>query len=154
MKKLLWLPGYILIGFLYFFPSEWGKNRNVSRGSRWWNHREALAPIFSIIFYIVFLLIIVMIISNKNTSTGNNPPSSPNQYVNKEPEVKEKDKLPVTIKEELPKITQDYSTKNDMDNTTSSLEEIFNPPLEDLKAEVINEPEKESTKICPIPGHC
>ena len=68
--------------------------------------------------------------------------------------VKEKDKLPVTIKEELPKITQDYSTKNDMDNTTSSLEEIFNPPLEDLKAEVINEPEKESTKICPIPGHC
>jgi hypothetical protein len=74
--------------------------------------------------------------------------------VNKEPEVKEKDKLPVTIKEELPKITQDYSTKNDMDNPTSSLEEIVNPPPEDLKAEVINEPEKESTKICPIPGHC
>ena len=95
-----------------------------------------------------------MVISNKNTPTGNVPTTPPNQYVNKEPEVKEKDKSPISIKEELPKITQDYNTNNDIDNPTSSVDEIVNPPPEDSKAEVINEPEKESPKICPIPGHC
>lgn len=60
MKKLLWAPGYIIIAIVYFFPTEWGKKRNVALGSRWWNYKDYLAPIFSICFYIFIAIKMVL----------------------------------------------------------------------------------------------
>ena len=59
MRKFIWAPGYIFIALLYFFPTEIGKSRNVSRGGRWWKYKDRIAPIISILFYLflVFCLI-------------------------------------------------------------------------------------------------
>lgn len=151
MKKLLWLPGYIFIGFLYFFPSEWGKNKNVTRGTRWWNHKDTIAPIISIIFYILIFLIIAMVIFHKDTPTENTSVSQPSQYSNIEPEVAEKENLPISTNEEIPK---DYSVKDDLNNPAPIVDEIINSPPEDSNAEVTINPDSEPPKICPMPGNC
>ncbi len=54
MKKILWLPGLIIIAVIYFFPNEWGNKKNVIRGSRWWAYKDTLAPIISIFLYLLF----------------------------------------------------------------------------------------------------
>lgn len=73
MKKLLWAPGYIIIAIVYFFPTEWGKKRNVALGSRWWNYKDYLAPIFSICLYIYIAIKMVF------PSTEVKPASEPIQ---------------------------------------------------------------------------
>lgn len=49
--RLFCLPGYVLLAFAFFFPTEWGKNRNVSMSGRQWRNKHAFAPIYSVIFY-------------------------------------------------------------------------------------------------------
>lgn len=53
MKKLLWLPGFVIIAIMYFLPTEWGKQRNVTRGGRWWAYKDNIAPVISILIYIL-----------------------------------------------------------------------------------------------------
>lgn len=71
MKKLLWAPGYIIIAFVYFFPTEWGKKRNVTLGSRWWNYKDALAPIFSVCLY--FFIAIKLLFPDTEVKTVSAP---------------------------------------------------------------------------------
>ncbi len=49
--RLLCLPGYAWLWVTFYFPSEWGKKRNVSRTGRQWRSRHVFAPIYSVIFY-------------------------------------------------------------------------------------------------------
>lgn len=74
MKKLFWAPGYIIIAIIYFFPTEWGKNRDVARGGRWWKYMDSLAPIISIALYIAIAIAIAIKVSTpevKSTSAPN-----------------------------------------------------------------------------------
>ena len=49
--RLLCAPGTILISMNYFFPKEWGKDRNVAKSSRDYRNVGVMAPIYSIVFY-------------------------------------------------------------------------------------------------------
>ncbi len=53
LRYVLWAPGYVLIAFVYFLPGEWGKGRNVAKGSRWWRYKHQLAPFLSITAYLL-----------------------------------------------------------------------------------------------------
>ena len=66
MRYILWLPGYIIIGLVYFLPTEWGKKRNVSLGQRGWKYRNRIAPVIAVTVYgILVLLIFVYVFSPK-----------------------------------------------------------------------------------------
>lgn len=73
MKYLLFLPGYIFIWVLYFFPVEWGKKRNVARGGRWFKYQDVFAPVVSILFY---LLIIIMALGGSSDKSSATLPNS------------------------------------------------------------------------------
>lgn len=47
----LFLPGYVFLACFFFFPTEWGKNRNVALSGRQWRYRKWFAPIHSIWIY-------------------------------------------------------------------------------------------------------
>ena len=49
--RLLCAPGTIFISMNYFFPKEWGKDRNVAKSSRDYRNVGVMAPIYSIVFY-------------------------------------------------------------------------------------------------------
>ncbi len=54
MRILLYLvfwPGYLVIVVRYFFPTEWGKGRNVSSSGRQFAHRDLFAGLYSIVIY-------------------------------------------------------------------------------------------------------
>ena len=57
IKYIVWLPGYAVLGLIYFFPTEWGRSRNVSRTSRFWEYRNVFAPAISIAVYFILLQI-------------------------------------------------------------------------------------------------
>jgi hypothetical protein len=81
MKKILWAPGYIIISCMFFFPTESGKDRNVARSRRWWEHRHEIAPLISMAFYAAILFSIYSGIqyrkSHNNDSTVNSSSESP-----------------------------------------------------------------------------
>ena len=58
---LLWrvfcLPGAILISLNFFFPKEWGNDRNVARSGRHYRNIETMAPWYSIAFYIGMIIL-------------------------------------------------------------------------------------------------
>lgn len=52
---LIFFPGYIFLAFFFFFPTEWGKNRNVALSGRQWRYRKWFAPVHSIwIYFFIF----------------------------------------------------------------------------------------------------
>ena len=59
--KTIWYifcaPGYAILWFNYFFPSEWGKKRNVARFGRSYRNKHVMAPIYAVGFYFMLLLI-------------------------------------------------------------------------------------------------
>ena len=48
-------PGYIILWLQFYFPTEWGENRNVTRGGRAWSNKHTMAPIYALGFYIVLI---------------------------------------------------------------------------------------------------
>ena len=55
---ILCLPGYVIIWFNFFFPTEWGKKRNVARSGRAYRNKHVMAPIYAAGFYFIMLMII------------------------------------------------------------------------------------------------
>jgi len=53
IKYVIWLPGYAFLSLVYFFPTEWGDGRNVSRTGRFWQYRGTFAPAISIAVYVL-----------------------------------------------------------------------------------------------------
>ena len=54
---LLFLPGYLILAFCFFFPTEWGKSRNVSMSGRQWRARRFFAPFHSIwIYFLIWVM--------------------------------------------------------------------------------------------------
>lgn len=53
LRVILFLPGYIVLGIRYIFPSEWGTDRDVTRTKRQWDFRHIMAPIISIPIYVL-----------------------------------------------------------------------------------------------------
>tara|TARA_B110000908_G_scaffold150287_1_gene184191 strand:+ start:444 stop:713 length:270 start_codon:yes stop_codon:yes gene_type:complete len=49
--RLFCAPGTIFISMNYFFPKEWGKDRNVAKSSRDYRNVGVMAPVYSFIFY-------------------------------------------------------------------------------------------------------
>lgn len=79
MRKILWAPGYLFIALMYFFPTEWGKKRNVAASGRWWRYQDALAPIISLAFYIFLAFKILLPDTaphNAQAASENNSPSN------------------------------------------------------------------------------
>ncbi|MEI6882071.1 MAG: hypothetical protein WCK82_12180 [Bacteroidota bacterium] len=66
--KLIWAPGYAILYIAYLFPKEWGKKRNVAQSGRQWKHRDVLAPIYSVIFYLVLIFLIISLVNPSNTT--------------------------------------------------------------------------------------
>jgi len=60
------MPGYIMLAFIYFFPTEWGKSRNTTMGARMWQFKGCFAPILSIIFYTILFFVLA---TNQKIST-------------------------------------------------------------------------------------
>ena len=54
--RLFCAPGTIFIYAQYFFPTEWGKKRNVAKSARDYRYGGVMAPIYSIVFYIGLIL--------------------------------------------------------------------------------------------------
>ena len=55
ISVLIFLPGYIFLAFIYYFPTEWGNKRNVTFGARQWRKRHLFGPFHSIwIYYLLF----------------------------------------------------------------------------------------------------
>jgi len=46
-------PGYVFLAACFFFPTEWGKSRNVAMSGRQWRYRKWFAPIHSLWIYFV-----------------------------------------------------------------------------------------------------
>ena len=49
LRYVLFFPGYALLWFMYYFPTERGKGRNVVRGGRSWRNRHVMAPIYTVL---------------------------------------------------------------------------------------------------------
>ena len=43
-----WSLGYALLWLQYYWPKEWGKERNVAKTGRQWRNRHVMAPIYTI----------------------------------------------------------------------------------------------------------
>ena len=60
--KSLWYlvcaPGYVILWLNYFFPTEWGKKRNVARSGRSFRNKHVMAPIYAAGFYFTVLIIL------------------------------------------------------------------------------------------------
>lgn len=55
LHVILFFPGYVFLGFFFFFPTEWGKNRNVALSGRQWRARRYFAPLHSLwMYWIIF----------------------------------------------------------------------------------------------------
>jgi len=54
--RLICLPGYAWLWVTFYFPTEWGKKRNVSRTGRQWRSRHVFAPIYSVFIYGIIAL--------------------------------------------------------------------------------------------------
>ena len=52
MYLLCW-PGYCIVYLHYFFPTEWGATRNVTRSSRQFAYRNFFAVFYSVIVYFI-----------------------------------------------------------------------------------------------------
>ena len=46
------IPGHIMLWIGYYFPTEWGKNRNVTMFGRQMREKHIFAPINSLFFFI------------------------------------------------------------------------------------------------------
>lgn len=66
IRYSVFLPGYIFLFVLFYFPTEWGKSRNVSRGGRQWRARHIFAPIHSIWIYFMLYLVIAGYLNDIN----------------------------------------------------------------------------------------
>jgi uncharacterized protein len=51
LKWLFWWPGYVVLFLQYFWPTEWGRGRDVAGGARRWRAREWVAPLYSLLIY-------------------------------------------------------------------------------------------------------
>lgn len=72
LKYILFFPGYIILMLGYFAPKEWGKSRSVAKSSRQWNHRDQIAPFYSILIYGVLIWYFIDS-RNKGNLTANTP---------------------------------------------------------------------------------
>ena len=54
---IIWSPGYIILAAAYYFPTEWGKKRNVTITARHWNKRHIFAPWYTICLLFLLLLL-------------------------------------------------------------------------------------------------
>jgi len=61
VKIIIFLPGYITLAFIYFFPTEWGKNKSTTKGSRMWQYKSYFAPIISILFYALLVSFLMVV---------------------------------------------------------------------------------------------
>ena len=52
------IPGHVILWIMYFYPTEWGKGRNVTMGGRQMRAKHIFAPLNSL-----FLLIFVLFLS-------------------------------------------------------------------------------------------
>lgn len=59
LKYFIFFPGYLILIVAYYWPSEWGKKRNVTKSTRQWNIRHTLAPIYSILAYGIIILLLI-----------------------------------------------------------------------------------------------
>lgn len=55
--RLFCMPGAAIISLRYFFPSEWGKDRNVATSARHYKKIETMAPFYSILFFIGIIVL-------------------------------------------------------------------------------------------------
>ena len=49
------IPGHVILWILYYYPTEWGKGRNVTMGGRQMAARHIFAPLNSL-FLLIFIL--------------------------------------------------------------------------------------------------
>ncbi len=61
VKIIIFLPGYIMLAFIYFFPTEWGKNKSTTKGARMWQYKSYFAPIISLLFYALLVLFLMVV---------------------------------------------------------------------------------------------
>ena len=69
LRGLWWaycLPGMVLIWSSYYFPTEWGKKRNVAESARQWRNRSFFAPFYTTLL----ILMIFLIFTPSESSTG------------------------------------------------------------------------------------
>lgn len=158
MKKYLWLPGLIIIAIMYFFPTEWGKQRNVSRGGRWWAHREAIAPIISILIYLLIGILILISLTTHKTEkkefTDNSIENISSQSLNRQSEEKLELKPTVAnvdspevvslpqpmVNVDLPALNGSNSSEDDI-NIKSSFPEVHSViKTQEMSESTINDP--------------
>jgi hypothetical protein len=135
--KLIWAPGYAILYISYVFPKEWGKQRSVVQSGRQWKHRDTLAPIYSVIFYVLLLCLIISLIhlhysedststSNSNVSNAITIPSSEQTALQNTPPIKVDD----TSLREIKTVAQIESKQNGDDFEVSFSKFIDNLEIE------------------------
>ena len=54
-------PGYLFLLVIYYFPTEWGKDRNTATSARQLRAKNFFAPFWSIIIYVIILFFLISI---------------------------------------------------------------------------------------------
>ena len=66
--RVLWwaycLPGMVVIWSSYYFPTEWGKKRNVAESARQWRNRSFFAP-----FYTTLMILMIFLLATPSEAT-------------------------------------------------------------------------------------
>ena len=58
-------PGYIFLLIIYYFPTEWGKDRNTATSARQLRAKNFFAPFWSIIIYMVIIFFLIAIFADE-----------------------------------------------------------------------------------------
>ena len=56
---LVCLPGYLVVYAHYYFPTEWGKNRNVNLSARHFRNKHIFGPGYALILYAALIVMIL-----------------------------------------------------------------------------------------------
>ena len=128
IKKILCLPGYLIVGFIYFFPTETGKNRNTVTSSRWWSNREAIVPFISFCFYLALGLISTAYNQQKQEEVVESPTTPPKPT-----------KIHVlSVEDTSNEFKQKYKSKQDATGLNISAEENANKAINDSEPDKVS----------------
>jgi|DEB0MinimDraft_10_1074344.scaffolds.fasta_scaffold159116_1 hypothetical protein len=61
---ILFWPGYLTMWFSYFFPTEWGKGRNVSSSGRQFRSKGFNYHFFAFIYSLIWYMLIAAALIN------------------------------------------------------------------------------------------
>ena len=50
-------PGYASLWLSFYWPTEWGKKRNVSKTGRQWRNRHVMAPIHTVSWLLLLMVL-------------------------------------------------------------------------------------------------